>query len=95
MCNYLPLLTYTGFAVTTAITRMDYGGRDITQHLTGLLRRSGAASLGTSTELRLLSRDVKEGACYVARDPIAEEAAVASGAFKGVQVRSMGGGGHS
>ena len=69
---------------------MDYGGRDVTRHLTGLLRRSGAASLGTSSELGLLAREVKEGACYVALSPAAEEAAVREGTFRGTQVRAAG-----
>jgi centractin len=48
------------------------------------LCRSGAVTLASSAELEVC-RELKEGACYVAKDLVAEEAAVRGGAFSGKQ----------
>jgi centractin len=62
-----------GFALSNAGVRSDVGGRDVTAQLQSQLRRSGHA-FHTSAEVELL-RGLKEAACYVARNPLAEEAA--------------------
>jgi centractin len=53
--------------------RSDVGGRDVTAQLQSQLRRAGHA-FHTSAEVEML-RGLKEAACYVARNPLAEEAA--------------------
>eukprot|EP01132_Coremiostelium_polycephalum_P002031 gene2031-2500_t len=62
---------FEGFALPHAITRMDIAGRDITEHLQFLLRRSGY-NFKTSAELEVV-RTIKEKLCYVAIDPQKEE----------------------
>ncbi|KAA8900035.1 hypothetical protein TRICI_006256 [Trichomonascus ciferrii] len=62
---------YGGFAMTTAIQRMDIAGRDVTEHLQTLLRRAGTV-LETSAEKELV-RDIKERLAYVSPDPRREE----------------------
>ena len=54
---------YEGFAVTSAITRSDIGGCDVTDQLQLLLRRNGVA-LTTSAE-REVVREMKEKVCEV------------------------------
>uniref|UniRef100_A0A7S1XUW7 Actin n=1 Tax=Phaeomonas parva TaxID=124430 RepID=A0A7S1XUW7_9STRA len=61
---------YEGFALPHAVTRMDVAGREVTEQLQLLLRRSGY-SFVTSAE-RDLVREIKEQRCYVAFDPAAE-----------------------
>lgn len=58
---------YEGFAVSSAITRSDIGGRDVTDHLQQLLRRTGVA-LTTSAE-REVVREMKEKVCEVDQRP--------------------------
>jgi centractin len=67
-----------GFALPHAVVRSDIGGRDVTAALQAHLRRGGHA-FHTSAEAELL-RGLKEAACYVARNPLAEEAALAKAA---------------
>ncbi|EGG13303.1 alpha-centractin [Cavenderia fasciculata] len=62
---------FEGFALPHAITRIDIGGRDITNHLQYLLRRAGY-NFRTSAELEVV-RIIKEKNCYVAFDPAKEE----------------------
>eukprot|EP01041_Mallomonas_annulata_P004413 gene4413-8785_t len=62
---------YEGFALPHAIVRMDLAGRDVTQHLQLLLRRSGH-TFTTSSELEIV-RQIKETSCYVAFNPTKEE----------------------
>merc|ERR1719229_1607086 len=62
---------YEGFALPHAVMRSDVAGRDVTDHLMQLLRRSGQA-FHTSAE-REVVRDIKERACYLAANPQKEE----------------------
>jgi len=62
---------FEGFALPHAITRIDIAGRDITDYLQFLLRRSGY-NFKTSAE-REVVRIIKEKSCYVAHDPQKEE----------------------
>lgn len=62
---------FNGFAVSSAIQRIDLAGRDVTEHLQLLLRREGV-NLSTSAEKEIV-RQIKEKHCYVALDPRKEE----------------------
>jgi len=62
---------YEGFAMPHSIMRIDVAGRDITEYLQLLLRRSGSYFY-TSAEKEVV-RSIKESACYVAYDPSKEE----------------------
>jgi centractin len=62
---------YGGFSVTTAIQRIDIAGRDVTENLQLLLRKSGLV-LYTSAEKEIV-RNIKEKHCYIALDPRREE----------------------
>eukprot|EP01094_Clydonella_sp_ATCC50884_P016621 TRINITY_DN2763_c0_g1_i1.p1 TRINITY_DN2763_c0_g1~~TRINITY_DN2763_c0_g1_i1.p1 ORF type:complete len:398 (+),score=74.88 TRINITY_DN2763_c0_g1_i1:197-1390(+) len=64
---------YEGFAMPHAIQRINLAGRDVTNHLELLLRRSGDGhDFHTSAEHQVV-RNIKETACYVAEDPAKEE----------------------
>lgn len=71
---------YEGFSLTAdtdsgdAAVRSDIGGRDVTMYLQKQLRKAGH-SFSTSAEIELLNA-LKETACYVAKNPAAEEAAL-------------------
>lgn len=58
---------YEGFALTHAITRLDLAGRDVTNHLQLLLRRSGHI-FNTTAELEIV-RQIKESSCRIAFNP--------------------------
>lgn len=60
---------YEGFAMPHAIQRIDVAGRDVTEYLQGLLRRSGYY-LHTSAEKEIV-RAIKERCCSLA--PQADE----------------------
>ncbi len=62
---------YESFTLPHAVTRMDIAGRDVTDHLQLLLRRSGY-NFQTSAE-REIVREIKEKLCYVAFNPAKEE----------------------
>ena len=62
---------YEGFTMPHAITRMDLAGRDVTEHLKVLLRKSGYV-FHTSAETEVV-RKIKEDTCYVAFNPAKEE----------------------
>ncbi|RVD83809.1 uncharacterized protein DFL_005583 [Arthrobotrys flagrans] len=68
---------YEGFAVPSAIRRIDVAGRDVTEHLQTLLRKSGAV-FHTSAEKEVV-RQIKEKASYIALDPKKEEKEWAGG----------------
>lgn len=62
---------YSGFAIPSAIQRIDIAGRDVTEYLQLLLRKSGVI-LQTSAEKEIV-REIKERQCYLAVDPKREE----------------------
>jgi len=62
---------YEGYSIPHATVRADIGGRDITNHLQLLLRKSGHV-FHTSAENEVV-REIKENMCYVTYDPTKEE----------------------
>ncbi|PVG03349.1 putative centractin [Serendipita vermifera] len=62
---------FEGFSMPHAIRRVDMAGRDVTDHLQLLLRKSGH-NLHTTAE-REVVRTIKEKCCYVAANPQKEE----------------------
>ncbi|SPN97456.1 probable centractin (ro-4) [Cephalotrichum gorgonifer] len=62
---------YEGFAMPSSIRRIDVAGRDVTEYLQTLLRKSGYV-FHTSAEKEVV-RHIKETTCYIARDPKREE----------------------
>ncbi|CAH7685037.1 actin family [Phakopsora pachyrhizi] len=62
---------YEGFSIPHSIRRIDLAGRDITNQLQLLLRKSGYNFL-TSSEKEIV-RIIKEKTCYVALNPVKEE----------------------
>jgi len=62
---------FEGFSMPHAIRRVDVAGRDVTEHLQLLLRKSGH-HLHTTAE-REVVRAIKEKNCYIALNPHKEE----------------------
>lgn len=62
---------YQGFTVPNSIRRIDVAGRDVTEYLQTLLRKSGYV-FHTSAEKEVV-RLIKESVTYVAHDPRKEE----------------------
>ena len=62
---------YEGFAMANSIQRIDVAGRDVTEYLQLLFRKSGLV-FHTSAEKEIV-RAIKEKGCYVASDPKKEE----------------------
>ncbi|THV70188.1 actin-like protein [Aureobasidium pullulans] len=62
---------YEGFAINNSIRRIDVAGRDVTEHLQTLLRKSGYI-FHTSAEKEVV-RMIKEKTSYLALDPKKEE----------------------
>ncbi|KAI5293172.1 Actin-like protein [Ascosphaera acerosa] len=62
---------FEGFAMPNSIRRIDIAGRDVTEHLQLLLRKSGYV-FHTSAEKEIV-RMIKEKTAYVALDPKREE----------------------
>jgi len=62
---------YQGFTVPNSIRRIDVAGRDVTEYLQTLLRKSGYV-FHTSAEKEVV-RLIKEAVTYVAHDPRKEE----------------------
>lgn len=63
---------YDGYTLPSAIRRIDIAGRDITDLLQVLIRKSTGVSLLSSSEQEIV-RIIKEKACYVALNPAEEE----------------------
>jgi len=68
---------YEGFAMPSSIRRIDVAGRDVTEHLQMLLRKSGTV-FHTSAEKEVV-RIIKEKTAYISLDPKREEKEWASG----------------
>jgi len=64
---------YEGFAIPNSIQRVDVAGRDVTEHLQTLLRKSGYV-FSTSAEKEVV-RQIKEKVCYLPLEPRKEEKA--------------------
>ncbi|KAF8926964.1 Actin-2, partial [Dissophora ornata] len=62
---------YEGFAIPHAIQRVDIAGRDVTEHLQLLLRKSGY-HFHTTAEKEVV-RIIKEKTCYLPLNPAKEE----------------------
>src|SRR6059058_2201188 len=62
---------FQGFAIPNSIRRIDVAGRDVTEHLQQLLRKSGRV-FHTSAEKETV-KNIKETTGYVALDPAKEE----------------------
>lgn len=62
---------YEGFAMPSSIRRIDVAGRDVTEYMQLLFRKSGYV-FHTSAEKEVV-RIIKEKTCYVAPDPKKEE----------------------
>lgn len=62
---------YEGFAISNSIRRIDVAGRDVTEHMQQLLRKSGRI-FHTSAEKETV-KNIKETLGYVAADPAKEE----------------------
>lgn len=62
---------YEGFAIPSSMRRIDVAGRDVTEYLQTLLRKSGYV-FHTSAEKEVV-RLIKESVSYVAADPKKEE----------------------
>jgi centractin len=76
---------FEGFSVPHAIRRIDIAGRDVTDYLQLLLRKSGH-HLHTTAE-REVVRTIKEKCCYVAADPRKEEKDMIASGNKGEDFR--------
>jgi len=63
---------YEGFAIPSAIQRIDVAGRDVTEYLKLLLRKSVGYNFHTTSETEIV-RTIKEKICYIALDPSKEE----------------------
>ena len=62
---------YEGFAIPSSMRRIDVAGRDVTEYMQTLLRKSGYV-FHTSAEKEVV-RLIKESVSYVAINPKAEE----------------------
>ncbi|SCV02913.1 LAME_0H06216g1_1 [Lachancea meyersii CBS 8951] len=70
VCHSVPV--YDGFTLPSAVRRIDVAGRDVTEFLQLLLRKSIGVTLLSSSE-REIVRMMKEKACYVATNIASEE----------------------
>ena len=58
---------YEGYSLAHSCERIDFGGRDVTDHLRNLLRRIGL-NMDTSAEMELV-RNIKEKFCAINPSP--------------------------
>lgn len=70
-CSY-SVPVFDGFSILPSIKRIDIAGRDITEFLQLLLRKTNGISLLSSSEKEIV-RIIKEKSCFVAIDPKLEE----------------------
>ncbi|CAL8078965.1 unnamed protein product [Orchesella dallaii] len=56
---------FEGFALTQGVTRVDFGGRDISDYLNQMLREERGYQFCTPQTQREITRDMKEKLCYV------------------------------
>jgi len=70
---------FEGFSLSHAITRADFGGRDVTSYLRLLLRREGHV-FDTSSGLEVVRR-IKESACEVSQQTMLETSTGGSRAY--------------
>lgn len=61
VCHCSPV--FEGFSINSAVQRIDIGGRDVTEHLMTLLRRSGYV-FHTTAEFEIVKK-IKEKYCYI------------------------------
>jgi actin-related protein len=59
---------YEGYSLAHSCERIDFGGRDVTEHLKNLLRRIGI-NMDTSAEFELV-KNIKEKFCVITATPI-------------------------
>lgn len=71
---------FDGFALPTAMKRMDVAGNDVTDQLAFLVNQALGTRLLSLAELDVV-RQLKEATAMVALDPIAEEKRVRAGAY--------------
>lgn len=74
---------YEGFAVNSAVRRVDVAGRDVTEYLQTLLRKAGWV-FHTSAEKEMV-RQMKEKVTYVSPDPRREEKDWARAIYPGAE----------
>lgn len=88
VCTALPIAQ--GHCDIHAMRRIDIGGRDVTDRLLTLLRKSGASLFATSSERQAVRR-MKERLCYTAVSPSEEElrATESNASGQGVITRSF------
>jgi centractin len=78
---------YEGFAIPNSIRRIDVAGRDVTEELQRLLRKSGSV-FHTSAEKEIV-KAIKEKHSYVALDPKKEEKEWQSASNRGGQSKEV------
>jgi len=63
---------HAGFQLRNCVRRSDVAGRDVTENLQLMLRKSAGVNLATSAEKEIV-REIKEKVCFVAKDPAKAE----------------------
>jgi centractin len=76
---------YEGFVVPHATLRSEFGGRDVTEWLSLLMRKAGT-TLNCAAELETV-KDVKESTCFISQHPNLDEASVTEGRFSPAEYR--------
>ena len=59
---------FDGYSLAHSCERIDFGGRDVTEHLRNLLRKSGV-NMDTSAEFELV-KNMKEKYCSISSTPL-------------------------
>lgn len=76
---------YEGFVVPHATLRSEFGGRDVTEWLSLLMRKAGT-TLNCAAELETV-KDVKESTCFISQHPNIDETSVTEGRFSSAEYR--------